>query len=62
MSDTRSDTHTQARRREAVDNARAIVAFAGGHCDAEMEALNERYIAGDLTSDQVIAEVLRQAK
>lgn len=56
------DTEAQARRREAAQNAKAIVAFSDGTSDPEMEALDERYIAGELTSEQVIAEIIRQAR
>lgn len=62
MTDAGADTNLQTRRRKAVDDARAIVAFSGGSSDAAMEALNERYIAGELTSEEVIAEILRQVR
>ncbi|MGH9071692.1 MAG: antitoxin VbhA family protein [Acidimicrobiales bacterium] len=59
MAEVRTDTPAQARRREASENARAIVAFAGGTISSEMEELEERVITGELTSEQAIAEYLR---
>lgn len=60
MTGTAADTDLQTRRREAVANARAIVGFAGGVISPGMEALNERYIAGELTGDEVISELVKQ--
>jgi len=51
-----------AQRRDAVDNARAITAIAGGNVSDEMEALNERFITGELTADEVVAERIRQLR
>ena len=62
MGDGRIDTGAEARRRQAVHNARAIVAFSGATCDAEIETLEERYITGEITSEQVVAEIIRQAR
>lgn len=55
-----ADSDLQTRRREAVTDARAIVGFAGGVISPRMEALNERYIAGELTADEVILELIKQ--
>jgi len=54
------DVVQATRRREAVDNARAIVAFAGGSLSEEMEALHQRFVAGELTGDEVVAQYIRQ--
>lgn len=45
-----------------MENASAIVGFAGGVVSPEAKALSERCIRGELTSDQVIEELVRNAK
>ena len=50
---------TQAQRRQATADAVAIARIAGGEITPEMAALNERWIAGELTTDEVIAELAR---
>ncbi len=49
------------RRRKAVDTARASSQLSGFEPDPEAEALNARYIAGELTSDELTAAILALA-
>lgn len=49
----------RARRKEAVDFARGSVRFEGFVLDEATEALNARYIDGDLTSEELTAEILK---
>ncbi len=58
VTDVAAETDSLDRRRRAVDNARAIVGFSGGSVSAEMEQLNERFVSGDLSADEVVAERL----
>jgi hypothetical protein len=55
----RTDTTTQPQRRQAAAEAVAIARIAGGEITPEMAALNERWIARELTTDEVIAELAR---
>ena len=48
----------QARRRKAVETARASNQLSGFEPDPEAEALNARYIAGELTRDELTAAIL----
>lgn len=50
------------RRQKEVDTARASVRLEGFVLDAETEALNARYIAGELTSDELTAAILTLAR
>ncbi len=45
-------------RQKAVDFARGSIQLSGGELDSEVEALNRRYIAGDLSSDEHLEAVL----
>ncbi len=40
---------TEAQRRQAVDDARHSIRLEGGVIDPESAALEERYVAGELT-------------
>ena len=51
----------RARRRKAVETARASNQLSGFEPDPEAEALNARYIAGELTSDELTAAILALA-
>lgn len=51
----------KARRRKAIDYARASVRLEGFVLDDEIERLNERYVAGEITSDEHSAAVRRHA-
>ena len=53
------DPQATARRRQAAAEALAIVRIAGGEPTPKAEALNERWIAGELTSEEVIEELTR---
>jgi Antitoxin VbhA len=44
----------QGRRALAVGNALASVHLEGGEIGSEMKALAERYVAGEITIDQLI--------
>lgn len=46
-----------AQRRSIVDQARAANARQGYTHDAELEAVNEAYVVGDLTSDECSAAI-----
>ncbi len=56
----RTDTQTQDQRRQAAADAVAIARIAGEEPTPEMAALNEQWAAGELTTEQVIAELARQ--
>ena len=49
----------RARRQRAVDFARGSVRFEGFILGPEVEELNRRFIEGELTSDEHVAETLR---
>ena len=51
----------QARRRKAVETARASNQLSGLEPDPEAEVLNARYIAGELTRDELTAAILALA-
>ena len=51
----------QARRRKAVETARASNQLSGFEPDRAGEVLNARYIAGELTSDELTAAILALA-
>jgi len=57
-----SPTAEQKRRRAAVEDARSIVGFAGGAVCSEMEALQTRFVDGELTIDEVVATYIRQLR
>ncbi|RYD23027.1 MAG: hypothetical protein EOP89_12290 [Lysobacteraceae bacterium] len=49
----------RARRQRAVDFARGSVRYEGFILGPEVEELNRRFIEGELTSDEHVAEILR---
>jgi len=49
----------RAKRQRAVDFARGSVRFEGFILSPEVEELNRRFIEGELTSDEHVAETLR---
>ncbi len=51
----------QERRRQAVETARASTALSGFEPDPAAEALNARYVTGELTSDELTAAILTLA-
>ena len=51
----------QARRRKAVETARASNQLSGFEPDPAGKALNARYIAGELTRDELTAAILALA-
>ncbi len=48
-------------RRQAVETARASSQLSGFEPDPAVEALNARYVAGELTSDELTAAILALA-
>jgi tellurite resistance protein len=55
------DEQAQAKRRNAIDFARASVALEGFVLDDEAEALFARYVGGELSRDELNAAVLSLA-
>ena len=53
-----SDTERN-RRQNAVDYARASVRLEGFVLDPDIEALNARYVNGELTSEELTAAIKR---
>ena len=51
----------RARRRKAVETARRSMQLSGFELDAETQALNARYVNGELTSDELTAAILARA-
>ena len=51
----------QARRCKAVETARQSTRLSGIELDPEAEVLNARFIAGELTSDELTAAILALA-
>ena len=49
----------RAKRQRAVDFARGSVRFDGFILSPEVEELNRRFVEGELTSDEHVAETLR---
>lgn len=49
----------RAKRQRAVDIARGSVCFEGAILGPEVEELNRRFIEGELTSDEHVAETRR---
>ncbi len=47
------------RRQKAVDDARGSVRLDGFVLDPDIEALNQRYVDGELTSDELTAAIKR---
>ena len=52
----------RARRKESIDFARGSVRFEGVTLTTEMEALNQRYINGELGLDEYLALGIPLAK
>lgn len=48
----------RARRLSEVDFARGSVRYEGGILSDEIEALNARYVAGEIDSDELTAAIL----
>ena len=51
----------RARRHKAVETARRSMQLSGFELDAETQALNARYVDGELTSDELTAAILARA-
>jgi hypothetical protein len=51
----------RARRKEAIDFARGSVRLEGFVLDPETEKLNARYVAGEITREEVTREILRMS-
>jgi hypothetical protein len=47
------------RRQKAVEYARGSVRLEGFALDADIEALNQRYVNGELTSEELTAAIKR---
>jgi hypothetical protein len=47
------------RRQKAVEYARGSVRLEGFVLDADIEALNQRYVNGELTSEELTAAIKR---
>lgn len=56
-----SDEERTARRR-AIDFARGSTQLSWGELDPEVEALNARYIAGELSGDEHVAAVIAHVR
>lgn len=52
----------RASRKAAVDFARGSIRFEGGILSPEVEALNARYVDGEITSDDLTAGILELYK
>ena len=48
----------QARRRKAIETARRSNQLSGFEPDPEVEVLNERYVVGELTRDELTAAII----
>lgn len=49
-------------RQRAVDFGRGSVQLSGGELDAETEALNARFVAGELSGEEHVAAVIAHAR
>lgn len=49
-------------RQRAVDFARGSTQLSGGELDPEVEALNARYVAGEMSGDEHVAAVIAHAR
>jgi hypothetical protein len=54
----RIDAAESERRRKAVDFARGSIRFEGGVLSSEVETLNDRFIAGELSDEEHTAAIL----
>lgn len=52
-----TDDLAQAKRQKAIDFARASVGLEGFTLSPEVEAINRRFIAGELTGDEHVAAI-----
>ncbi|WP_242154435.1 antitoxin VbhA family protein [Sphingomonas sp. BAUL-RG-20F-R05-02] len=52
----------RAERQRAVDFARGSVQLSGGGLAPEVEALNARYVAGELSGEEHVAAVIAHAR
>ena len=52
------DETEQARRQREVDFARGSVRYEGGILSDEIERLNARYVAGEISSDELTTAIL----
>ena len=52
------DKAERARRQREVDFARGSVRYEGGILADEIERLNARYVAGEISSDELTAAIL----
>lgn len=52
-----TDELAQANRQKAIDFARASVGLEGFTLSPEVEAINRRFIAGELTGDEHVAAI-----
>ena len=50
------------RRQRAVDFARGSVQLSGGELDREVDALNARYVAGEVSDDGHVAAVIARTR
>ena len=58
---TNIPTEERARRQKAVDSARRSIRLEGFELDAETEALNQRYVDGEMTSLEHSAAIRKSA-
>ena len=49
-------------RQRAINFARGSTQLSGGELDPEVEALNARYVAGELSGDEHVAAVIAHAR
>ncbi len=49
----------RARRQKAVNTGRDSVRLEGFHLPSAVEALNARYVAGELSSDELTAAIIQ---
>lgn len=56
------DVVARAKRRQAIDFARASVELEGLTLSPEVEAINRRYIDGELTGDEHVAAIRATAR
>ena len=58
--DSARDQETTSRRRDTMDDAKAILAIANGSMSPDAELLADRIVAGEISGEDAIAELLRQ--
>ncbi|MDP2027542.1 antitoxin VbhA family protein [Sulfuriferula sp.] len=52
-----TDDQAQAKRQKAIDFARASVGLEGFTLSPEVEAINRRFVVGELTGDEHVAAI-----